>query len=127
LISQTIQSAHPDEGGSVETSPSTSSIELDRFELVLLRWPENRAIVSDEEADRIQNLHLAHLDALAKSGDILAAGPFDEQPDVTLRGMCIYRTGSLERTRSLATADPAVVAGRLEVDVMYFYCPKGQL
>jgi hypothetical protein len=33
----------------------------------------------------------------------------------------------LERTRELAAADPAVVAGRLEVDVMYFYCPKGSL
>ncbi|MGD0851941.1 MAG: hypothetical protein ABSA07_01120 [Acidimicrobiales bacterium] len=38
--------------------------------------------------------------------------------------MTIYQTGSLERTRELATSDPAVVAGRLEVDVMYFYCPR---
>jgi hypothetical protein len=33
----------------------------------------------------------------------------------------------LERTRYLATSDPAVVAGRIDVDVMYFYCPSGQL
>jgi hypothetical protein len=55
------------------------------------------------------------------------AGPFDEQSDTALRGMALYQTGSLERTRSLASSDPSVIAGRLEVDVMYFYCPKGQL
>jgi hypothetical protein len=54
-------------------------------------------------------------------------GPFDGQPDKSLRGISIYQTGSLERTRALASSDPSVIAGRLEIDVMYFYCPKGSL
>jgi uncharacterized protein YciI len=54
-------------------------------------------------------------------------GPFDEQRDASLRGLSIYQTGSLETTRVLASSDPSVVAGRLEIDVMYFYCPKGSL
>ena len=65
-------------------------MELDRFELVLLKRPENRATISEEESDRLQELHLSHLNALTRSGDILVAGPFDEQVDPTLRGMAIY-------------------------------------
>ena len=111
----------------MDPSSDTPSMELDRFELVLLKRPENRATISEEESDRLQELHLSHLNALTESGDILVAGPFDEQIDPTLRGMAIYKTGSLERTRGLATSDPAVIAGRLEVEVMYFFCPRGQL
>jgi uncharacterized protein len=111
----------------MEPSSDAPPIELDRYELVLLKRPLERGTISDEETDRLQQLHLAHLHALTKSGDIRVAGPFDEQPDESLRGMAIYQTGSIERTRELATSDPAIVAGRIEVDVMYFYCPKGSL
>ena len=111
----------------MEASSDAEPMELDRFELVLLKRPERPTEMTEEEIDRLQELHLAHLDSLTQSGVILVAGPFDEQSDVALRGMCICQTGSLERTRELANSDPSVVAGRLEVDVMYFYCPKGQL
>jgi uncharacterized protein len=109
--------------------PSTDDLpdELDRYELVLLKWPAERSTISEEEAERIQVLHIAHLQAMTKSGAIRVAGPFDQQRDESLRGLAIYQTGSLERTRALANSDPAVVAGRLEVDVMYFYCPRGNL
>jgi hypothetical protein len=43
------------------------------------------------------------------AGYLLVAGPVIEQPDPRLRGMCIYRTGSVERARELASADPAVI------------------
>jgi hypothetical protein len=49
------------------------------------------------------------------------AGLIDEQQDKPLRGLCLYKAGSLERARELASGDPSVVAGRLELDVMYFY------
>jgi|SRR5580658_602458 uncharacterized protein len=111
----------------MEPSSGAPPFELDRFEVVLLKRPTERSTISDEETDRLQGLHLAHLHALTHSGEIRAAGPFDEQSDQSLRGMAIYQTGSIERTRELACSDPAVMAGRLEVDVMYFYCPKGNL
>jgi len=101
-------------------------IELDRFELVIFRRPHARAEIPDEQAEQIQSAHLAHLAAMHDAGHMRVAGPFDEQPDEAMRGMCIYRTGSIERTRELAQSDPAVIAGRLAVDVMYWYCPRGQ-
>jgi hypothetical protein len=33
----------------------------------------------------------------------------------------------LERPRAIASSDPTVLAGPLEVNVMYFLCPKGRL
>jgi uncharacterized protein len=102
-------------------------IDLDRYELVLLKRPASSPPLSHEEIDRLQDLHIAHLVQQTAEGAIRVAGPFDEQNDATLRGMALYQTGSLERTRTIASSDPSVIAGRLEVDVMYFYCPKGQL
>jgi hypothetical protein len=52
------------------------------------------------------------------AGHLLVAGPVVEQPDPRLRGMCLYRTGSTERARELASADPAVRAGQLEIEAM---------
>jgi uncharacterized protein YciI len=111
----------------MQPSSDDPAFELDRFELVLLKRPLERSTISEEETDRLQELHMAHLQALTKSGDIRVAGPFDEQPDQSLRGMALYQTGSIERARELASSDPAIVAGRIEVDVMFFYCPKGSL
>jgi uncharacterized protein len=101
--------------------------ELDRYELVFLKRPANAPSMPEAEIDRLQGLHLEYLTSLTASGDIRVAGPFDEQPDDSLRGMALYQTGSLERTRELASSDPAVRAGRIEIDVMYYYCPKGSL
>jgi uncharacterized protein YciI len=111
----------------MEPSSDAPPFELDRFELVWLKRPAEPTIVSEEEADRLQELHLAYLLGLTTSGDIRVCGPFDEQRDQSFRGMALYQTGSIERTRELASADPAVVAGRLEVEVMYFYCPRGSI
>jgi len=61
---------------------------------------------------------------MAAAGHIVLVGPFDEQPDESRRGLALYQTGSIDRARALAEDDPGVRAGRLEVDVMYFYCEK---
>jgi uncharacterized protein YciI len=105
-------------------TPGGAPFELERFELVLLKRPAESPQLSEAEVDRIQALHLGHLGAMAAAGHMVIAGPFDEQPDESLRGLGLYQTGSLDRTRALAEDDPAVRAGVIEVDVMYFYCEK---
>jgi uncharacterized protein YciI len=104
-----------------------SPIELDRFELALLKRSTSSPPFSEEELEQLQARHIAHLQEHTRLGHIRVAGPVDEQPDESLRGLSIYQTGSLERARELASADPSVVAGRLELDVMFFYCPKGSI
>jgi hypothetical protein len=58
---------------------------------------------------------------------VVTNGPVVEQPDPSLRGLGFYRTGSLDQSRQLAEADPAVRAGRLAVEIMTWYCPPGTM
>jgi uncharacterized protein len=102
-------------------------VELEAFELVLLRTPENAPAYDDAELARIQAEHLAHHDRLRESGQVVTNGPVIDQPDVSLRGVAFYRTGSIEQARQLAEADPAVQAGRLTVEIMTWYCPPGTM
>jgi uncharacterized protein YciI len=102
-------------------------VDLEAFELVLLRRPASAPDYPEAELDRIQREHLAYHARLRDSGQIATNGPVVEQPDESLRGLTFYRTGSIERSRQLAEADPAVVAGRLVVEIMTWYCPPGTM
>ena len=102
-------------------------VDLEAYELVLLRRPASAPDYPEAELDRIQREHLAHHAGLRDSGQIVTNGPVVEQPDESLRGLAFYRTGSIERSRQLAEADPAVVAGRLVVEIMTWYCPPGTM
>ncbi|MGI9007623.1 MAG: YciI family protein [Streptosporangiaceae bacterium] len=102
-------------------------MELESFELVLLRRPAEPADYPEAELDRIQAEHLAYHARLRAEGVIVTNGPVIGQPDPSLRGLTFYRTGSLERTRQLAENDPSVLAGRLAVEVMTWYCPPGTM
>jgi len=94
---------------------------------VLLRRPAGAADYPREELERIQDEHLAYHAGLREAGQVVTNGPVDGQPDPSLRGVAFYRTGSLERSRQLAEADPAVQAGRLAVEIMTWYCPPGTM
>ena len=85
-------------------------MELESFELVLLRRAAEATEYPEEELDRIQGEHLAFHARLRAEGVIVTNGPVIDQPDPSLRGLAFYRTGSLERTRQLAEDDPAVRA-----------------
>ena len=99
---------------------------MDRFSLVLLRRPADPPELSEEESDALQERPLAHLRAMRVRGAMATAGPFRDQPDESLRGLCLYRT-SLEEARELAEQDPAVRAGRLAVDVLTWLAPAGEV
>ena len=102
-------------------------MDLEAFELVLLRRPADAPDYPDEELERIQREHLAFHAGLREAGHVVTNGPVDGPPDPALRGLAFYRTGSLERSRQLAEADPAVRAGRLSVEIMTWYCPPGTM
>ena len=102
-------------------------MDLEAFELVLLRRPASAPDYPDKELARIQREHLAYHAGLREAGHVVTNGPVDGQPDPSLRGLAFYRTGSLERSRQLAEADPAVRAGRLAVEIMTWYCPPGTM
>ena len=102
-------------------------MDLEAFELVLLRRPASPSDYPDEDLDRIQREHIAYHAELRAAGHVATNGPVDGPADPSLRGLTFYRTGSLEDSRQLAEADPAVRAGRLTVEIMTWYCPPGTM
>ena len=114
--------APPAPDGGAEPPP-----EMERYSLVILKRPASGGPkLSEPEALQLQRQHIGHLQAMARAGKVVVAGPFDDQLDPRLRGMCLYRT-SLEEARRLAAEDPAVKAGRLEVEVLSWWVEKGAL
>jgi uncharacterized protein len=100
-------------------------MELEEFELVLLRRPADPTAYDEQTLDRIQSEHLAYLSSLRAAGHVVVNGPVVDQTDESLRGLTFFRTGSVKEARRLAEDDPAVRAGRLTVEVMRWWCPPG--
>ena len=100
-------------------------MDIDTYELVLLRRPPDAPEYDEAEVDRLHDLHLGFLDRQLEAGLLVLAGPVWDQPDEQLRGVCLYRLGDLDRARTLAETDPAVLAGRFVVEAMRFACPTG--
>jgi len=76
-----------------------------------------------EESAKIQAGHMAHISAMAESGKLLLAGPFTDNTE--LRGVFVFKVGSLEEAKALTDADPAVQAGRLIMEIHPWYSAKG--
>jgi uncharacterized protein YciI len=64
---------------------------------------------------------------MREAGHVVTNGPVRDQPDEALRGIAIFATESLGRARQLANTDPAVQAGRLEVQAMSWLCRPGTM
>jgi uncharacterized protein YciI len=97
---------------------------FDRFTFGLYLRPAKTPALDDERAATIQDEHLAFLADLGRSGQLVAAGPFDDQDDPTLRGAMVFSTGVAE-ARSLLSQDPAVRAGVLSFELMSWLTPAG--
>lgn len=100
---------------------------MEKYYLVLLKRPAKPAELDPKALEGLQEKHLAHLRAMHTTGKLVVAGPFDEQKDPAFRGMCLYRVASADEARKLAEDDPAVKAGRLEVDVLAWWVEKGAM
>jgi uncharacterized protein len=104
---------------------SAAPAEFDHYTFVLLRRPSDAPDLPEAELDRLQEAHLEHLASLRSEG-LLVAGPFREQEDESLRGMCLFRRPA-EEVRRLMEVDPAVRAGRMRADVFTWLTRKGAL
>ena len=68
---------------------------------------------------------MANIQRLAETKKLVVAGPFGDNG--TLRGIFVFRVGSLEEARQLSETDPAVQAGRLALDIHPWVVPEGIL
>ena len=102
-------------------------MDLEAFELVILRRPATAPPLDEPTLERLQREHLAFYDGLRSDGSVVTNGPVVDQPDEALRGLVVYRTGSLAEARRLAERDPLVVAGRLAIELMTYWCRPGTM
>jgi uncharacterized protein YciI len=66
---------------------------------------------------------MAHIQSMANSGALVAAGPFGDTP-VTISGVFIFKA-PVDEVKRLANADPTVTAGRNKVELYGWNGPKG--
>lgn len=77
------------------------------------------------ETAKIQADHMANINAMAKKGKLVIAGPFENAGNYA--GVFVFKVGSLEEAKSLAESDPAVKIGRLAAEVHPWSVPQGSL
>jgi uncharacterized protein YciI len=99
---------------------------MESLTLMLLRRPPNPPELTEAEEERIFEAHLDFLDAGRKEGLIGAAGPFRDQDDESVRGMCVYRVG-LDVACRHAAKDPEVQAGQLVAEPMTWWFRDGEV
>lgn len=88
------------------------------------RWTPEQT----EQTRSIQAGHMLHIQAMAKTGKLLIAGPFmyeasDANQD--MRGIFIFDVASVEEGKLLADEDPAIKSGRLKLEFRKWYGPAG--
>jgi uncharacterized protein len=119
------ESRLPTESGAAAPRAADPPREFDTYEFVLLRLSSSAPVLDAAAAALLQRQHLGHLEMMKEAGHLKVSGPLTNQPDESLRGICIYQVGSLEEARRLAELDPAVRGGKLVVEVMNWLTAKG--
>lgn len=74
-------------------------------------------------AVNLQKGHMAHINKMAESGKLVAAGPFEEGGQY--RGLLVFDVNTKEEAIGIEAEDPAVKAGRLKMETFYWWAAKG--
>ena len=96
-------------------------MQFDSFSIALLMLRADAPRLNEEEANALQDAHMAHLAHLHAAGYLLAAGPL---ADPLYRGLSILNVG-VEQARALKEQDPAVKAGLYTIHVIPWRVPAG--
>jgi uncharacterized protein YciI len=104
---------------------SAAPREFGRYTFVLLRRPSDVPDPPEAELDRLQEEHLQYLASFRADG-LLVAGPFRDQADDSVRGLCLFRR-PIDEVRALMERDPSARAGHMRPDVFTWLTAKGAL
>jgi uncharacterized protein YciI len=111
--------------GTDTLSSGEPNYEMITYYLVLLRRGPNWTADVTPKIEELQKQHLAHINRMAETGDLVLAGPFLEQTgDSALAGLFIFKVESIQTARELTQSDPAVKAGRLVYEVIPWMGPS---
>jgi uncharacterized protein YciI len=104
--------------------PAVAQPPSDLYYLAFLRPSPDRKALPKEEGEKIQADHMANILGMAQRGVLVAAGPFGDTA-TTISGIFVFKVGSLDEARKIASADPTVTAGRNTVEIHPWRGPKG--
>jgi len=95
---------------------------MQKYFIAFLKKGPNRS-QPEEEANKLQAEHMAHLGKMYELGYADISGPFEDEGDIS--GITIYNVPTLQMADSLANADPMVKAGRLVIEMHPWWAAKG--
>ena len=102
-------------------------MKLDTFYFGFLKKGPNRKDGDDKDPQiqELQKAHIANIVRLADLKKIVVAGPFGD--DGELRGIFVFRVGSLKEAQDLAATDPMIKIDRLRIELHPWKVPEGVL
>ena len=109
-------------GTALAQAPSEPEYAMTTYQVAFLKRGPKWTPQSTPETQKIQQGHMAHIGAMAKTGKLILAGPFADDGD--LRGMFVFKA-TAEEARQLAGQDPAVKSGRLLLEWHPWYSAEG--
>lgn len=105
--------------------PATSPLAVETLYLGILKKGPNRKAGDGNipEIQELQKAHLANIVRLAEMKKIVVAGPFGDDGD--LRGIFVFRVGSMKEAQELAATDPMIKIDRLRLELHEWKVPAG--
>ena len=102
-------------------------LKLEKVYFGFLKTGPNRKAgdASTPEVQALQKAHIANIERLAGLKKLVVAGPFGDDSD--LRGIFVFRVGSLKEAQDLAATDPMIKIDRLRIELHPWMVPEGVL
>lgn len=98
--------------------PGADEYGMKHYVMAFLKEGENKNPDSAKSA-ALQIAHLKNIMRLANEGKLIVTGPFLDNQAV--RGIFIFNVSSIEEAKKLASSDPAIEAGVLEMHLRPWY------
>ena len=105
--------------------PPQQPMKMTTYYFTFLRRGPKWTAEKTPETEKLQADHMANINAMAKTGKLVIAGPFENGGNYA--GVFVFKVDSLGEAKALAEGDPAVKAGRLVADVHPWLVPQGSL
>jgi uncharacterized protein YciI len=105
--------------------PPQQPLKMTTYYFAFLRRGPNWTPEKTPATEKLQADHMANINAMAKTGKLVIAGPFENGGSYA--GVFVFKVDSLEEAKTLADGDPTIKAGRLITDVHPWLIPQGSL
>ena len=104
---------------------ASTPLTLDTVYLGFLKRGPNRkpGDGSTPEVQELQKAHIANINRLAGLKKLVVAGPFGDDGD--MRGIFVFRVGSMKEAEELAATDPMIKIDRLRLELHPWKVPAG--